>query len=229
MFSINRLLDFIHRSPRALLVSAAAASALAAIAYASIPDANGVIHGCYKKSGGTLRVIDSATAQCDERNETPVQWSQTGPQGLPGPQGEQGPAGPQGPAGSSTRLITVGTANSPSWELMSSCTDAIRSKEFVKHLDSSNLRITYHDSALVNFNHIGGLSVDVLIDGSVTTPTPIDYDVENGRSFTAFGYANGIATGTHTLTTRYNFGSSSPPSTCFREARYTVEIEEIQP
>src|SRR5436853_380108 len=28
------------------------------IAYATIPDANGVIHGCYQKSGGALRVLD---------------------------------------------------------------------------------------------------------------------------------------------------------------------------
>jgi hypothetical protein len=29
------------------------------IAYATIPDAGGVIHGCYQKNQGTLRVIDT--------------------------------------------------------------------------------------------------------------------------------------------------------------------------
>lgn len=60
---------------------------LGVIAYASIPDADGIIHGCYKKSGGTLRVIDDAVGQCDSRAENPVQWNQTGPQGAPGPRG----------------------------------------------------------------------------------------------------------------------------------------------
>src|SRR3954454_16402790 len=35
-----------------------------AAAYASIPDAGGVVHGCYSKTSGSLRVIDSATQTC---------------------------------------------------------------------------------------------------------------------------------------------------------------------
>ena len=34
------------------------------IAYATIPDANGVIHGCYQKSGGALRVLDDSVTNC---------------------------------------------------------------------------------------------------------------------------------------------------------------------
>jgi hypothetical protein len=72
----------------------------------AIPDAGGVIHGCYDKSGA-LRVIDSATASCSTK-ETALNWNQTGPQGPAGPigatgpagaTGAQGPAGPQGPPG----------------------------------------------------------------------------------------------------------------------------------
>ncbi|HKX82764.1 MAG TPA: hypothetical protein VJL58_00960 [Pyrinomonadaceae bacterium] len=62
---------------------------LAAIAYASIPDANGIIHGCYKKAGGTLRVVDGGV-QCAS-NELALNWNQTGPQGPPAPM--EGPAG----------------------------------------------------------------------------------------------------------------------------------------
>ena len=218
-----------------VVLAGAALLLLGMIAYASIPDGNGVIHGCFKTSNGSLRLIDAPSVQCDPKNETAISWNQTGPVGAagqPGPAGPQGPSGPQGPAGpagGAARLITVGTADTGSFELMSSCSDAIRSKEFVKQSDTSSLRITFHDQALVNLNYTGGLSVDVLIDGSVASPTPIDYGVRNGNSFTAFGYANGISAGTHTLTTRYNFGGSqSPPLTCFREGPYTVEIEEIQ-
>src|SRR5205814_8480076 len=57
------------------------------IAYATIPDSNGVIHGCYQKNQGTLRVIDAGTAQTCSSSETALNWSQTGPQGAQGPTG----------------------------------------------------------------------------------------------------------------------------------------------
>ena len=66
---------------------AAALVLVAGIAYASIPDANGVIHGCRKNSGGALRVIDTALGQTCMSNETPLSWSQAGPAGPPGPAG----------------------------------------------------------------------------------------------------------------------------------------------
>jgi hypothetical protein len=86
-----------RRLTRPALAALAIAGALvvAGVAYATIPDAGGVIHGCYKKSSpnqGTLRVIDTDKAQACSNSETPINWSQTGP---------QGPQGPQGPSGSS--------------------------------------------------------------------------------------------------------------------------------
>ena len=60
---------------------------LAGFAYAAIPDAQGVIHGCYRSSGllanGALRIIDSDTQACNN-NEDAISWNQTGPQGPPG-------------------------------------------------------------------------------------------------------------------------------------------------
>jgi hypothetical protein len=64
------------------------------IAYATVPDGSGVIHGCYQKNQGTLRVIDTGTTQTCSSSEAPLTWSQTGPQGQPGQQGEPGPTGP---------------------------------------------------------------------------------------------------------------------------------------
>jgi hypothetical protein len=75
-----------------------AALVAAGVAYGSIPDSSGVIHGCYLKSGGSLRVIDSAS-KCSS-NETSLNWNQQGPAGPQGPQGPTGPTGPAGPAGS---------------------------------------------------------------------------------------------------------------------------------
>jgi Collagen triple helix repeat (20 copies) len=83
-----------------------------AVAFASIPDANKVIHGCYGRFTGILRVIDTAKPldRCLP-TENPISWNQQGPvgpigppgpmgpMGLTGPQGLQGPAGPPGPQG----------------------------------------------------------------------------------------------------------------------------------
>jgi hypothetical protein len=49
------------------------------IAYATIPDASGVIHGCYKNSNGALRVIDTDAGATCNGSETPLTWNQTGP------------------------------------------------------------------------------------------------------------------------------------------------------
>jgi Collagen triple helix repeat (20 copies) len=64
----------------------------------SIPDASGVIHGCFKKSDGTIRVIDNSVTSCGS-NETSIAWNMSGPIGPQGPVGPQGPAGPVGPTG----------------------------------------------------------------------------------------------------------------------------------
>src|SRR5262249_8815383 len=60
-----------------LLAAAGAAAALAGgIAYASIPDASGVIHRCRNNSSGLLRVIDSAGESCTHA-ESPLDWVQS--------------------------------------------------------------------------------------------------------------------------------------------------------
>jgi len=74
---------------------AAVALAMPSAVLASIPDANGVIHGCYNTTNGVQRIIDTAVESC-KPGETAIQWNQTGPQGPQGPQGLRGPQGPQG-------------------------------------------------------------------------------------------------------------------------------------
>jgi len=123
-----------------VLVSLAAVGAFlavgAGIAYASIPDGDGVIHGCYNPETGALRVIDSdplgpIKGQCGSA-EKPLNWNQTGPvgpqgapgspgapgpQGVPGPtgtrgpQGVPGPSGPPGPPGAAAKKTVSGVVN----------------------------------------------------------------------------------------------------------------------
>jgi hypothetical protein len=63
-------------------------------AISSIPGSDGVIHGCYQKTKGTLRVV-RAGRKC-LRSERALAWSQRGPAGVQGPQGAQGLQGLQG-------------------------------------------------------------------------------------------------------------------------------------
>jgi len=61
-----------------VVVGIAAALALGSFALAAIPD-NGVIHGCYKKDTGALRVYDSATNSpkaCNDK-EVALDWNQS--------------------------------------------------------------------------------------------------------------------------------------------------------
>ena len=84
------------------------------IAYATIPNA-GVIHACYSRSGGALRVIDRSVTNC-KGTETALDWDQHGAMGPQGPAGAAGPAGPQGttgPAGPQGPEGPTGPAGSP--------------------------------------------------------------------------------------------------------------------
>lgn len=75
-----------QRKALAALVALAAALMAGSVAYATIPSGDGVIHGCYTKSGGSLRVIDSSVTNC-KSSETALSWNQAGVPGPPGPQG----------------------------------------------------------------------------------------------------------------------------------------------
>jgi hypothetical protein len=60
------------------VVAAALAALAGGIAYASIPDSNSVIHGCYLKTGGILRVVDTNAGQACSTVEKPLTWNQRG-------------------------------------------------------------------------------------------------------------------------------------------------------
>jgi hypothetical protein len=52
-----------------------------------------VIHGCYSKSGGTLRVIDRSVTNCKATVEPALDWNRQGPAGPAGPKGDAGAPG----------------------------------------------------------------------------------------------------------------------------------------
>jgi hypothetical protein len=80
------------RIPRWAVAGAIAITAVGAgIATGAIPSGDGTIHACYKQAGGAVRLVDESVTCA--KGETPIAWSQQGPEGP------QGPVGPRGPAG----------------------------------------------------------------------------------------------------------------------------------
>lgn len=67
-------------------------------AISSIPDANGVFHGCVSKETGVLRVVKSGGAcnHTKKRGELVVSWNQLGQPGKPGTNGQPGMNGQPG-------------------------------------------------------------------------------------------------------------------------------------
>jgi hypothetical protein len=71
-----------HRRVAGVVALGLMLALIGGIAYAAIPDANGVIHGCYHNVSGNLRVVDPATSCLP--SETAITWNQSGQQGPPG-------------------------------------------------------------------------------------------------------------------------------------------------
>lgn len=105
------------RIVRAGLVAVALLAFGAGLAYATIPGAGGVFHGCILPSG-FLKVIDDAVAQCAS-NETPISWNQTGPPGPAGADGEDGQDGAPGAPGEAVAYARVGPGGNVAAEFSS--------------------------------------------------------------------------------------------------------------
>jgi hypothetical protein len=124
----------------AVLVLGAAAAVLGGITHASV-GGGGVIDGCYKSANGQLRVIDPATQGCLP-SETPISWSQTGPQGPPGPQGPQGPEGPQGDVGPRGPSDAYDGFRFPGNNIFITGTDAARTRVLAFNLPAGSFAVT---------------------------------------------------------------------------------------
>src|SRR5581483_11650021 len=113
-------LSGIARSGRLLVLGVVIGAALASgVAFATIPDGSGLIHGCISGTTGVLRVIDTAKVKKCAPREISVSWNATGPRGATGPKGltgAKGDAGTRGPQGAtgSTGATGVSGPSGPS-------------------------------------------------------------------------------------------------------------------
>jgi hypothetical protein len=84
----------------------------AGVAAGMAASGNPVIHSCYTKASGRLRIISGT--KCHKREKS-LSWNQKGPQGDQGPQGPkgmpgaQGNSGPQGAPGQPTTIDGAGS------------------------------------------------------------------------------------------------------------------------
>lgn len=103
-------------------------------AYAAGSASNSVIHGCAKKTDGTLRVAATCLS-----SESAISWNVQGPTGLQGPRGEtgakgaKGATGAAGPAGAPGAAGPAGPAGPPG------PSGAIAGYQIVEHADTYDI------------------------------------------------------------------------------------------
>ena len=137
----------------------------------------------------------------------------------------------------SPNIQTFSGATAPVTQVSCTGTVAIRTSIFTKNSATSRLRITYKDTAY----GIGGSGFNLIVLGKIDGTAISDpiglrmvFNSDNVggvfllyNSFTAFGYANNVTAGSHTLTFVYNFNSAAT-GTCYRDTEpFQIEIEEV--
>jgi collagen triple helix repeat protein len=95
----------------ALGLAAAAAVGIVTAVQASTRDSRGVIHACYRRRGGQLRLVSSASS-CTP-SEHAVTWNEAGRAGSRGPAGAAGATGSAGAAGAAGPAGATGAAGTP--------------------------------------------------------------------------------------------------------------------
>jgi uncharacterized protein YjbI with pentapeptide repeats len=175
----------------------------AALVSATIPDANGVIHGCIRNNGD-LRIIDTATQSCTSAQD-PISFNQTGP---------QGPAGPAGPSGSGGVLINnlVGAdlrgAVMVGWDLSG--------KDF-SNADMTSVRLT--GSKLTGTNFSGAILEQAALEGTNFTGINL-----SGAHFMGTGFADGNFTGANFSGAQFNSNNGGGN---FTNANFTGAVLKV--
>jgi len=93
-------------SPALIISLMALVLATGGFAAAAIPDSSGVVHGCYKKKKGTLRLVSGSKCKKSEKS---ISWNQKGANGANGAAGAKGDKGDAG--ASATALWAVVNGN----------------------------------------------------------------------------------------------------------------------
>jgi hypothetical protein len=179
-----------------LLVAMVAGGATTAAVLAAIPDSGGVIHACYK-SNGALSVIDSATQTC-AKNDTSINWNQTGP---------QGPAGSGGGAVAYAHFEM--SAQSPNGRYFTNVDPNFPSSNVtvLGQVDQSSGGGTFYDCLT-----IGGSPKGVIVSIQNNSFSAISYGLAGDSEFSALNGNANCPTGTNFILAN---GAGSTPSPVF--------------
>jgi Big-like domain-containing protein/collagen triple helix repeat protein len=102
----SRLLARLGRYAVVGVLGVSIGGAGAVLAGGLIPDGNGIIHGCYHRTNGNLRVV-ADPSEC-RQPEIAIWWSQQGGSGAAGATGPTGPTGPSGATGPTGAIGATG-------------------------------------------------------------------------------------------------------------------------
>jgi hypothetical protein len=162
-----------------------------AVAVASIPSADGTIHGCRSTKTGALRSIDADAGQTCTKDEAGLNWNQTGP------------AGPQGPPGQGTQVEATRVTFFES---------VITGETQTRSLRCPSGSVAAGTPAFINYNLESAPTVDpnfhyTLVPYDTDSNTTIDgYDVlfvasGNSRIYATLTCLTGVAPASTTTTT----------------------------
>ena len=197
----------IIRSARFWLLAAAVATGLAGTAYATIPGGDGIIHGCYAKSGGALRVIDASVTNC-KAGETSLNWSQQGLPGPAGPQGEKGDPGEPGPPGPAGATDAFAASNGAD---VVNLTPGAQVEVISKDVPAGNYAV-FASGEVVDSTNDAHIVCDLVGDGGMQTSNSSLVNDANERDRISFnGHATFAGNGTlRVLCTADAEGAAAP-------------------
>ena len=163
-------------SPAMVVASLALLVALGGVAFASIPGPGGTVKGCYSKSTGALRVIDSKKS-CSRKRERALSWNQRGPQGLQGLQGIQGIQGVNGNNGNNgnngspaASMLTGRFAEPTDFASPTGTTDTATATVSAVDMRSPAATIVARDLSVSSEHHIDGTeTITLTVNGANTS------------------------------------------------------------
>ena len=155
--------------------------AASGLAVAAIPSRNGVIHACYKKTGGALRVVSGG--KCPKGSRA-LAWNQ---RGLTGGRGATGPPGSTGPQGTPGAKGDAGTAVAYARVAADGSLEPGDGGKQNKNVVSANIQKA--DTGVYCF---GGLPFGV----ASAMVSPDSAGDQNGAVFTSVAVQRGITLGT---------------------------------
>ena len=160
------MIAFVSRSAKRMVCVGVLFAAAAGIAYAAIPDSNGVYTACMLDKVGTVRLIDPSLPASNLMShctnvETKFTFNQQGPQGppgLPGAQGKDGAPGANGKDGADGKdgQPFSGTFTSPNGQ-------------FSITVDDTGIKLAGPSN-----------SIELKPDGTIETRTDTSFDLTSG-------------------------------------------------